>query len=64
MSIETIVQKFMDDALQSKKRFEKIASRTVSAIVGNNPNDFADIIREATGYPIGDKDKSSTEMES
>lgn len=51
MTIESVVQQFLNDAAQDRERFAKIASRTVSAVLRGTPDDFSDIIRDATGDP-------------
>lgn len=52
MTIESVVQQFLNDAAQDRERFAKIASRTVSAVLRRGtPDDFSDIIRDATGDP-------------
>ena len=48
MTVEETLQKLIGDGARERARFERLASRTASAIVRNTPDEFTEIVRDAT----------------
>ena len=48
MTVEETISKMIVDGARDRARFERLASRTASAIVRNTPNEFTEIVQSAT----------------
>ena len=56
MTVEETLRKMIVDGARDRARFERLASRTASAIVRNTPDDFTEIVQSATAsseFPDG-----------
>ena len=62
MTIEEILQKLIADGERERERFERLASRTASAIIRNTPDEFTEIVRDAA-YASGFQEGHPGEVE-